>query len=257
MNTAPNRHLPFQGTPNFRDFGGYNTADGRTVKWRKLFRSGHLAELTPHDQSQFESLDIRLLFDFRREIEIESEPNVLPLQAPPRVVCLPINPGSSVGIFERAVSGDVEDVDMGEFMCVVNREFVLEQGGRFKEMFANLLAQSEGGALVHCAAGKDRTGFAAAMTLAALGVPKSTIVEDYMLTGNYYIVDKEIDGIRQKAGWVGDLNGLRPLLEVRESYLQSAFDAIAENFSSLDHYLEDVLGLGQSERAELQGRYLD
>jgi protein-tyrosine phosphatase len=250
------RHLPFDGTPNFRDYGGYLTKDGRSVKWRQLFRSGQLSSLTAEDQNQFERLDIQLVFDFRRVEECERDPSIFPAAAIPKVVGLPIDPGSSISFFDNIATGNISAQEMAEFMCVVNREFVLDQGDNYRKMFSHLLNQSQGGSLVHCAAGKDRTGFAAAMVLSALGVPKETIFADYMLTADYLSVDREIDRIQEKYQWTGDADAFRPMLEVHESYLQAAFDAIDQNFPSVEVYLEEILGLGQSECELLQGRYL-
>ena len=250
------RHLPFDGTPNFRDYGGYLTADGRSVKWRQLFRSGQLSSLTAGDQDQFEALDIQLVFDFRRLEECERDPSIFPSAAIPEVVGLPIDPGSSISFFSNIATGNISSDDMAAFMCLINREFALDQADNYRQMFTHLLNQEQGGSLVHCAAGKDRTGFAAAMVLAALGVPRETIFADYMLTADYLLVDREIDRIQKKYQWTGEADAIRPMLEVHESYLQAAFDAIDQNFPSVEDYLAEVLGLGQSGCEQLQARFL-
>lgn len=257
MLQVPKRHIPFSGTPNFRDFGGYETVDGRTVKWRRLFRSGHMADFSDDDIRQFEELGIGLIFDFRREVEVEVDANKLPAAKPPQVIHLPIDPGSLARSVTQANTSENTSDHFAKLMCEANKEFVLAQGARFKEMFAHLLDHDDSGSLVHCSIGKDRTGFAAAMTLSALGVPKETVMADYMLTGNYLNIDKQIKHIKKKYNWGGDEIALRPVLEVREGYLQSAFTTIEENFVSLEHYLEEVLGVGSAEKEELKGRYLE
>ncbi|WP_101760212.1 tyrosine-protein phosphatase [Oceanicoccus sp. KOV_DT_Chl] len=256
MTMLPSRHLPFEGTPNFRDYGGYQTIDGRTIKWRTLFRSGQLSALTSNDHQQFTALDIRVVFDFRRDAEREHDPSCFPVNAMPEVVGLPIDPGSSTGFFDKVGSGSLGDKEMADYMCLINREFALEQGAIYRQMFQYLLSQQAGGSLVHCAAGKDRTGFAAAMVLSALGVSRATIMQDYMLTADYFNIENEIERIKNKYQWQGDGGAIRPMLEVRESYLQTAFDAIDNEFPSLDIYLQEVLGVGVEEKAWLQERYL-
>ena len=260
MSTAttktPSRHLPFDGTPNFRDDGGYTTEDGRQVKWRTLFRSGHLSTLTASDQLQFSKLGINLVFDFRRVEECKREPSQFHAGAMPQVVGLPIDPGSSFSFIESIASGRLSRADMLDFMAKVNREFVFAQADSFKQMLHHLLHQQQGGSLIHCAAGKDRTGFGVAMMLSALGVPRATIFADYLLTSQYLDVDSEIDRICKKYQWPGETDVMRPLLEVREPYLQAAFDEIDSRYACVDDYLQEVLDIGPSERRELRSRFL-
>ena len=86
---VPERRLGLEGTPNFRDFGGYETEQGSRVKWGKLYRSGQLSALTDSDLELLDALDIDLVCDFRRPDEQESEPSRLPSRRPPRVASLP------------------------------------------------------------------------------------------------------------------------------------------------------------------------
>ena len=251
------RHIPFEGAPNFRDYGGYQTMDGRIIKWRQLFRSGQLSRLTDRDQEQFSRLDIRLVFDFRRDDEREKDPSLLPTSRLPETVPLPINPGSAVGFLDNIAGGNMDSQAMVGFMCDINKEFVIDQADKYHQMFAYLLNHDEGGSLVHCAAGKDRTGFAAAMILSALGVSRDTIFADYMLTADYLLVDKEIARVSKKYQWPGEPEVMRPMLEVRSDYLQSAFDIIDAQFPLVDDYLQEVLGVGQYERDWLRSRYLE
>lgn len=254
---SPARHLGFEGTPNFRDYGGYQTEDGRYVKWRSLFRSGQLSALTASDQALFSSLGIRLVFDFRQGTERNKEPSRLPAEGSHSIVELPINPGSTLGFFEQVASGELDTTRLVEIMCEINREFAIEHAPSYKAMFSRLLNADSGSAsLIHCTAGKDRTGFAAAMILAAIGVPRQTIMQDYMLTEKYFSVDQEILRVKKKYRWNGSADALRPMLEVRESYLDAAFGAISSGFSNLDSYLFEVLGLGQAECNDLKAKYV-
>lgn len=253
---AAERHLSLEGTPNFRDYGGYRTMDGRQIQWGKLYRSGYLSALTSADQRYFTGLDIRLVCDFRRDQERLDDPSRLPVAASMKVVGLPITPGSSDSFFENVAKGNVSSEEMADFMCSINQEFVLDQVDAYRQMFHHLLNLDKGASLVHCAAGKDRTGFAAAVVLAALGVPRSTILSDYMLTARCLNVDAEIGRISEKYQWGGAADVMRPMLEVRESYLQSAFATIDQHFSSVEEYLKESLGIGSAERELLADRYL-
>ncbi len=95
------RRLSFDGSKNFRDCGGYPTKQGSEVKWGSIFRSGQLSRLDNQDIKVIESLNLDLIFDFRREDEQEMEPSRLPKDNMPRVVRLPINPGSSMAFYEQ------------------------------------------------------------------------------------------------------------------------------------------------------------
>ncbi len=250
------RCMPFEGAPNFRDYGGYRTADGHRIRWGKLYRSGQLAELTEPDQAYLAGLDIRLVCDFRQLSEQQREPSLFPDHAMPQLLRLPITPGSFDELFADVAKGLVKPAQIAEFMCEINREFALEQGEIYSAMFRQLIELPEGSSLVHCAAGKDRTGFAVAMVLAALGVSRELIFEDYLLTVQYFSVDAELNRIAKKYQWQGAEDLLRPMLEVRRSYLSSAFTAIDENFASLEVYLKEVLGVSEEDRRILQAHYL-
>ena len=250
------RRLKFEGTPNFRDLGGYRTADGREVKWGYLFRSGQLSELSTADLATLAGLSLELVCDFRRVEEQERDPSLLPVPGP-GVASIPIEPGSN----DRALSASdqwdlVDRAAMFEFMVEINRNFALGQRQAYAEMFQRVLALEQGRMLFHCAAGKDRTGFAAAAILLALGVPRETVMEDYLLTREYFLPEHELGRLQRKyeMGLPGE--AMMPILEVHPDYLQAAFDAIDEEFSSFEHYLEDYLGLTPDQREQLCERYL-
>ncbi|QIB65224.1 tyrosine-protein phosphatase [Kineobactrum salinum] len=251
------RKLGMQGTPNFRDFGGYPGADGRRVRWGYLYRSGHLSRLTNRDLDLLQSLELDLVCDFRRDDERLASPNRLPPSRPPRVVSLPITPGSNAAVFAHG------ELDLGgrqpmfDFMVDINRDFVEAQAATYARMFREILAQPDSRFLIHCAAGKDRTGFAAALILLVLGVPVERVMHDYMLTRRYYDPALEIERLRRKYGFEDvPAEAVLPMLEVHEAYLARAFDAIAE-YGEVTAWLEDVLGVGPAEREELRRRYLE
>ncbi len=249
----PLRHVAFEGTPNFRDYGGYRTDDGRQVKWGALYRSGQLAALTQDDVQRLATLDIRLVFDFRRREEQSRDPSRFPEAVAPTVIGLPIDPGSTLNFLDAQADAR----DFTEFMCRINREFVESHSMHYRRMFEYLLDHDRGASLIHCSAGKDRTGFAAAMILSALGVPRDVVLQDYMLTAHFFDIDREIDRLRRKYQWQGEPEAIRPVLDVREQYLNTAFDAIAERFSDLNEYLREELGVDEAARAVLRRRYLE
>lgn len=251
------RHVPLQGARNFRDFGGYTTADGRRVRWGHLYRSGQLYALTAQDQQQVADLGIRLICDFRRDSERDSEPNRLAGTHLPRIENLPIAPGNTASVFVDLDSGtNAADADqVAQYMVSINRDLALLQRDTYRRMFEALLAQP-GPLLIHCAVGKDRTGFAAALILAALGVPESTIMSDYLLTARYLPPQPEVERLLKKHALGMEPALLLPLLEAREGYLQAAFAAIREQHVDIDTYLREGLGIDAGVRRELRERLL-
>jgi len=256
-NTDRSRCLSLQGTPNFRDMGGYVTTDGRRVKWGRLFRSGQLSDLSASDLALLAGLGLDVVCDFRRTEEQERDPSLLP-EPGPRVVSLPITPGSNGSFLEEAGSHwEADRRMMFDFMVDINRDFAMQQGEAYACMFDLLLQGEDTRMLVHCAAGKDRTGFAAAIILLALGVSRDTVMEDYLLTASYFHPPREIERLRDKYGMETlDAETLLPVLEVHPEYLQAAFNAIDAEFASLEDYLDRHLGVDAAGRDLLRNRYL-
>ncbi len=257
------RRLPFENAPNFRDFGGYSTADGRQVVRGRLFRSGQLADLNAHDLALFERLRIRVVCDFRRAEEVSRQPSRLPSALVP--VSLPITPGSLVSGIERGSrdnpdSETLRPQDMADIMCAINGELALEQAEAYRAMFGQLSALEDGGILIHCAAGKDRTGFGAAIILIALGVERDTVMHDYMLTARYTTMAREANFVKRKYRDYFDdripLASVMPMLEAREAYLNAAFDAIASRYHSMESYLTQCLGVDAGMRERLREQFL-
>lgn len=253
---AAERALALEAGTNFRDMGGYRTDEGRRVCWGRLFRSGHTALLSERDVGVLEGLDIRICCDFRRQEEHLIEPSRLPSTT--QIVGITVDPGSSTTFFSRLAEGGVSPAEMASFMEEVNREFVRHHALQFRRMFVELLALSEGAFMINCAAGKDRTGFAAAMILAALGVPQETIVADYMLSGRYFPIERELSRVQQKyAGHSGrtlDAELVLPMMQARREYIAAAFAAIHEDFASTERFLDEALGVDAGARSELRAR---
>tara|TARA_R110001592_G_scaffold295594_2_gene565756 strand:- start:115455 stop:116453 length:999 start_codon:yes stop_codon:yes gene_type:complete len=255
---ATERRLGMEGAPNFRDFGGYRTAAGQQVKWGYLFRSGQLSSLSAQDVELLASLELDMVFDFRRTEEQESDMSRLPSQPRPRVVSVPIIPGSNSRFFEQAGQQSDKPEAMFDFMLEINRDFAGPQAETYSRMFSEILAVPNARFLVHCAAGKDRTGFAAAIMLLALGVPRDVVMRDYLLTARFFRPEQELGRLRVKYALEHMVaEAIMPMLEVHEDYLAGALAYIDQNFGSVEEYLAQALGVGAPELAELRARYLE
>jgi len=251
------RNVPFERVHNFRDLGGYAGADQRKVIWGALFRSAQLSDMTESDKALFGQLGVELVCDFRRDDERELQPTpVDPVVT--ELISLAISPGSSDSVWGQLGQGKGTAAEMSLLMEAINRDLILAQAASYRQLF-DLMLRSRRRVLIHCAAGKDRTGVAAALILSALGVDRDTIMEDYLLTNHYLPVDLQLERLFArfaKTGVMPSADVLRPVLEARESYLAAAFAAIDEHFGSTDIYLRDQLGVGSQQLAQLQQWYL-
>lgn len=252
------RRLLLQESPNFRDFGGYATADGRRVRWGQLYRSGQLDRVEDVDQQEIARLGIRLVCDFRRDLEREMAPNRFAAGHVPRVENLAITPGSSASLFEQTDTQAPVEFDQSsvQLMMAINRDLALEQTPAYTRLF-KALVESDGPVLIHCAVGKDRTGFAAALIKAALGVPEPALLHDYLLTDRYLPIELEMARLQQKYQWSGPSDHMLPILQVRREYFYAAFDALKGQFGSVDNYLREALAVDDHMRDELRGRWLE
>ena len=246
MSASPARHFNLSGASNFRDLGGYPTADGRTVRWRQIFRSNHLGHLTDDDVVVLRQLGVRSAFDFRGTDERTAAQCGMPEIT---VHSLPVEPTVVASL--RAIVATGTPLSTDHAIAVMRESYsgyVQNNTQRYRTLFAHLLEDSAP-LVIHCTAGKDRTGFACALILHTLGVSRDTISEDYLLTNQFYRRDPNHstdlpDDIRQVLG------------SVREAFLAAAFEAIDADYGDLETYLRDGLGVGAAERAKLEARYL-
>jgi protein-tyrosine phosphatase len=246
MSESPARHLNLAGASNFRDLGGYLAGDGRRVRWRQIFRSNHLGHVTEGDIRVLRGLGLKSVFDFRG-----MEERALAMCALEEIAVhsLPIEPTVQATLRSRlAADGSVSPVDALEVMRDSYRNYVCQSTPSYRALFAHLI-EDRAPLVIHCTAGKDRTGFACALILHALGVPAETIAEDYLLTNRFY----------RRPTTASDLpDDVREVLgSVETSFLAAAFEAISAGYGDLETYFIDGLGLGARERARLEARYLE
>src|SRR4051794_9880840 len=245
MKDSPTRHLALQGASNFRDLGGYPTADGRTTRWRHIFRSNHLGQLTAADVEIVRALGVRSAFDFRG---VEERAAGVCVVSEIAVHSLPIEPTVVAALRAELARGRLTAPVALELMRESYRNYVRHNTASFRNLFGHLL-EDRAPLVIHCTAGKDRTGFASALILHALGVPDDVIAEDYLLTNQHYKRDATAatdlpEDVRNAIG------------SVEASYLAAAFEAVGAQYGDLETYLRDGLKLGAAERMALKERYL-
>lgn len=174
------RLLPLEGGINFRDLGGYATADGRRVQWRKLYRSGMMTRLTPADVAHLVERGIRTVVDLRTATEQANFPSHWCREA--GVTYWAREHDEVFGNLHAMVEAGIPSVEAARAVMAGGfRELPFQQAPAYAELFRRIAA-GEVPIVFNCMAGKDRTGGAAALVLAVLGVPRETIAADFHLT---------------------------------------------------------------------------
>jgi protein-tyrosine phosphatase len=247
MQESPTRHFNLAGASNFRDLGGYPGKDGRAVRWRQIFRSNHLGHLTEADIGVLRSLGLKRAFDLRGAEERAAAVCAFEAIA---VHSLPIEPTVVAELRALLDAGSpLSSAEAADAMRNSYRSYVRQNTPRFRALFTHLL-EDHVPLVIHCTAGKDRTGFASALILHALGVPDDLIAQDYLLTNRYYRRDPSTGSdLPEEVRLV--------LTSVEASFLAASFDVIRADYGDLQGYFREGLGVGPRERAGLEACYLE
>lgn len=256
---AAERVLPLYKGVNMRDVGGFHTADGQMVRWGLLYRSGSLSRLTEADLAYLQRLGLRLVFDLRSEHERARQPDRLP--EVDGLVERPL-PMDSVDRWERARGAYAIFFRRGrldDFLLDGYRRVMIDGKAHvIGEIFQRLADPAQLPALLHCTAGKDRTGLVVAMLLLTLGVPEDTVVADYTLSNLFYEHFRKgiMADLKQVAPWGMSADALQDLLLVKAKTLQGALAHLRQKYGSLDDYLRHQAGVSDETMAQLRQNWL-
>ena len=261
---------------NARELGGYQTADGRTVKWGVFLRTAKLSEAAEADiQRLCEDYRMSVVLDLRTTDEIEAEPD----PEIPGVRNLHLGVMDETLFEEKGEGSAREDDEDFEASDKIDRiiiaireglvtdqmyvEFLSGEAGKaaYAQMFREIIDLPEGEALLfHCSQGKDRTGCAAMLILSALGVDEGTILEDFILTNSFNaeLIDSERRMLEER-GYEGDeLEKLMTAMDaVNPRYMLNALDWMKENYGSALGYITQELGVSEAEIEQLRNKYLE
>jgi protein-tyrosine phosphatase len=256
--TPPARLVSLHGGCNFRDIGGYATQDGRTVRWGRVYRAGVLSYFTDRDHSTLHGLDVRAICDLRRAEEREREPSAWPAGAnQQRPTHLHWDDGTNTPTI-RSFAARRPSTAAGMFDAMIDLYRALPEwmAPRIHGML-ECIATGAVPVVVHCAAGKDRTGVAIAVLLRAINVSQQTAIEDYLLTNEAGDFEHFLRNRHDTQLGLTDIH--HPLLSMPDDirrvlfmahadFLQAAFDSI-EGLGGLDRYLQKTVGIGSEQRA--------
>jgi len=225
------RHIPLDGAYNVRDIGGYATEDGGETPWKTFLRADSLNALTPQAQQQLLAYGVRTIIDLRSAYELENEPNVFADSHDVNYVNIPLYAGNS------QMPADPEQMPRD---LVTIYKYLLD--GAQQQFLKVMITMLEGDAfpvLVHCTAGKDRTGMVTALMLDLAGVDDKIIAEDYALTGNY--LGPKLDMIRKGAAAAGrDMTAFEPLLLSEPQAMIETLMYLDEKYGGAEQYLREI-----------------
>jgi protein-tyrosine phosphatase len=256
------RVVDVEGTSNFRDIGGYRTYGGSGVKFGFLYRSGAFNALTPAGSTKYTRLRVATVVDLRGEAE-RAIGGADPLVRGQTGVVLPVYDAESDLVFEALeviATGDAaaEQALLGDGRAersrIAGAEYLVtspEALAAYREMLLLLADPASYPVQIHDTRGIDRTGWATAIVLMLLDVPRETIVDDYLLSNE--LLDADIDATIASLGdTLSDPALLRPLLQAKTDYLRAGFSAMEEEFGSFEVYLRDGLQIDDATREQIR-----
>lgn len=254
------RRIAFEAIDNFRDFGDY-AAGPRRLKRGLLYRSASQSRATDADLEKLAGLGLSVIVDLRRANEREREPSRRWNGFAARVIENDIGQESADEWHTFIATSDLSVESFRDYMLDYYRK--APHQARHVDLYRryfHALAEADGPILVHCAAGKDRTGIICALTHHVAGVHHDDIVEDYLLTNDPERLEKRLPQIREivheAAGRVASDDALITAMRVEAEYLDMAFQVMREQHGSIDGYLDEALGLDAPLRARLHDRLL-
>jgi len=237
------RRVPLQGAVNFRDLGGYETADGRRVKWGRVFRSDNLGRLADRDVAYLRRMGIAMVCDFRTPAEVEKLPDRFPAGGRGKYVHLPVKHGESdpADTFERIRNRDC-DWMTEEYMVRGYIRNIERFAAIWSEFFSCLADRSNRPLVFHCTGGKDRAGVGAALILMLLGVPEETIIQDHGLS-NIYIAGVLAKIYVQIRSMGVDPKEVAPYFTAPRSAIVAMINHVKESYGSAAGYLAAKAGV--------------
>ena len=262
-NTLPGEQvIHLKGTTNTRDIGGYQTGDQSTLRRGQIIRSDKLSRLTANDFQKLEEIGLKTVIDLRTNKEHDESPTVWKGANPPRFVHLPVGDANNDWFASQRKmmkKNRFTEEQSLEHMVEGYRMIAEEGTSSYQKLMELVLDESNWPILIHCNAGKDRSGVGVALILEALGVNRETIMEEYLLTN-------EISRIEEKAALLSkqskslsrgsryskgvSANAWLPIVGVRAEMLEAFYVSVDEKYGSMDAFLTEI-GVNKDARLAL------
>lgn len=244
-NQDTSRYVDFKKTTNFRDIGGLQTIDGKTIKSGKIYRSDNLSKLRKSEFLRFNSLEIENVIDLRTIAEAKEKQDNLPNSVAYFSMPIVSDQGDLMGqMKEKVLRGEVSEEESKELMKEFYSKIVTENIPLLREVIFKIIT-SEKPILYHCSAGKDRTGIVTALLFSIANVDRATIVDEYLLS-NYYRSSK-IKSTLKKAKLLKiirpkiNTNVILNFMSVDETYINAVFEIIDKKYNGMDAFIKNEL----------------
>jgi protein-tyrosine phosphatase len=257
--------LEISSVPNLRDVGGYETADGATVKRGIVYRSDTFNPMTAEDIQKLEELRLKNDYDLRTDAEIKKQPDEIPTGVLYHQLNVLADAKSSSAVELGALLHDPKKTNVAlgngkieEMFVEVYREFITLPSAKesYCALFQDLANPDMAPGVFHCTTGKDRTGWAAAALLTLLGVPRDTVMADYMRTNEYTLPQfSKVTDEFVAAG--GERDIALAIFGVKTEYLNSSFDAMEKDYGTIENYFSKGLGIDAAGQQKLRDRFLE
>ncbi|BCA53237.1 protein-tyrosine-phosphatase [Nitrospira sp. KM1] len=256
--------IGLSATGNLRDLGGYETSEDRTVVRGLLYRSNVFNPMSQDDIAKLRLLALKTDYDLRTVQEIKIQPDQMPIRVQQVHLNVLADGQSAASAQLEALLHDPKKANavLGGGRLEVHikegyREFVsLPSAQRaYQELFLSLADKSNLPAVFHCTTGKDRTGWAAAALLTLLGVPRETVMADYMRSNEYLLPDYR-KTIQAFAAGGGERGIALAIFGVKREYLEAAFDEMQRSYGTIENYFSDGLGIDEDQQQVLREIYL-
>ena len=267
--------IPVKGIVNARDLGGYVMQDGRKLRDGVLIRTAHLADATDSDLKYLSGLPVAKVIDFRKDEEKKGKADLMVPGA--EYICLVID--ASGNLVKQATEDEKrlftghKQFDIKKFMIMAAFNSMAQRIARemypnlffdpdcqkqFKQFFRLILETEKGAVLYHCTQGKDRTGIASALILAALGADMETIVADFDATNRVYEADVRrcCRNVRLMGGKEAEIETVKAFLGANTDNFIKTLDRVDLQYGSMEAYLKDPIGLTNQDIITLRERYL-
>jgi len=256
------RRLPLEGAANFRDLGGYRTSDGKYVRWGRVYRSNQLSMLTPRDYEYLAPLGIRVVCDLRTDYERKRMLTDWKAGSPEFLVA-PVSDDRTITATMQEMKRAIESGQRPEAnrQAVTYSDMLFQYSGQYAKVF-HRIASDAGPSLTHCSGGADRTGIYAAILLAALCVPRDTIMADYLLTKQFLGGNPAAMAVTLQK--LMDLDRpMDPAIQAKmmdgmtSNQMETMFTAIEGKYGSVENLLKEGFGLTATEVHSLRDRLLE
>lgn len=250
------RRVPIGDARNARHMGGYAAGDGRITRTDRLFRSGWFALPDGDARNALAGLDIRQVVDFRTADELGRKPLAIGSDDGVEIISAPILSGNMRAYINGTAHLAPDQVDCRAAMIEMYADILDNARDAYATMFSGL-ARGEGGAMILCSAGKDRTGMGAALLLSALGVSRDDVARDFLASADLYRGYEEELARQHGYERTGhDLSAFRDVFTVLPEYLDAAWSTAERRAGSMANLAADLAG-GSAVVARLRDRFTE